>query len=422
MGAGLPTKPMEHPSTDGSAPPMLSLCLATYNRARYLDRYLTHHLTALEAAGIDYELVVSDNCSTDETPEILARYASRFPRMRVTRRPTNVGAHPNILTTLHQARGEVIVSISDDDMAVPDQLMAYVRRMIDDPSLVMIQAPWLLVDETRDGAVTGQFYRLDGESRFGRGDYAGCLGFVIERHVFPECWLMRRSALASIAGPVPRFAYSYFCMLANALGMGDVLFCPEPHIAATAVSMGDNAHVGNTEAMEAWDTYRGGLEMLASYARQTNPAALADPNTLGASIHTFVSERMAVAARLHGHAGNWADAYQLLRRLHAYGFNPTIGFDRNEVAILAAVEMALLECRQRGAGVIVVGETLPDHVLERLNPVEGARITRPDGVGPGDATRAYCSVGGAAEPSMREGDFIFDIVPTMDRFPRFSAQ
>ena len=64
--------------------PLLSLCLATYNRARYLDRYLTHHLGGLDAAGIDYELVVSDNCSTDETPQILARYAAEHPRMRVS--------------------------------------------------------------------------------------------------------------------------------------------------------------------------------------------------------------------------------------------------------------------------------------------------------------------------------------------------
>ena len=63
--------------------PLLSLCLATYNRARYLDRYLTHHLGALDAAGIDYELVVSDNCSTDETPEILARYASAYAALCV---------------------------------------------------------------------------------------------------------------------------------------------------------------------------------------------------------------------------------------------------------------------------------------------------------------------------------------------------
>src|SRR5215218_9363411 len=95
-----------------SARPLVSLCLATYNRARYLDRYLTHHLEAFEAAAIDYELVVSDNCSTDETPDILARYAAAHPRMRVVRQPRNLGAYPNILTTLREARGEVVVSIS----------------------------------------------------------------------------------------------------------------------------------------------------------------------------------------------------------------------------------------------------------------------------------------------------------------------
>ena len=45
QGAGLPTE-----SSDSDPGPLLSLCLATYNRARYLDRYLSHHLGALDAA------------------------------------------------------------------------------------------------------------------------------------------------------------------------------------------------------------------------------------------------------------------------------------------------------------------------------------------------------------------------------------
>ncbi|MET0295404.1 MAG: glycosyltransferase family 2 protein, partial [Phenylobacterium sp.] len=203
----------EKPAAE-AARPLLSLCLATYNRARYLDRYLTHHLTALETAGLDYELVVSDNCSTDETPQILEAFAARHPRLRVSRQPRNVGAYPNILTTLHQARGEVVVSISDDDLAVPHQLIAFAQRMAAEPDLMMIQAPWVLVDETRDGAIIGKFYDFEGEHRFGRGDYGGALAFVLEHHAFPECWLMRRSALPAIAGAVPRFTYSYFCMLA----------------------------------------------------------------------------------------------------------------------------------------------------------------------------------------------------------------
>jgi hypothetical protein len=399
------------------ASPTLSLCLATYNRARYLDRYLTHHLGALDASGIDYELVVSDNCSTDETPKILARYAAQHPRMRVSRQPRNVGAYPNILTTLHQARGEVVVSIADDDLMVADQLLAYVQRMIEDPALVMIQSPWLLTDETQGGAVVGKFYDFDGEMRFESGQYGNCLAFVIQNHIFPECWLMRRAALPAIAGPTPRFTYSYFNMLAHALGQGAVLFSPEPHLAATAVSEG--SHVGNHEAMESWDLYRGGLEVMASYARQFNPGALPDAAQVGAAILGFVCERMTVAAKLQAHARNWANAYELLRRLHAYEFRPQIGVDHDDVARLAAIETAFLECSQLGATEIVVGENVPEHIIARMNPIEAARLVRPGDVSPADARRAYCQIGEAADASMRPQDFGCDIIVVMGRFPIF---
>lgn len=400
--------------------PLLSLCLATYNRAAYLDRYLTHHLEAFETAGVDYELVVSDNCSTDETPEILARYAERYPRMRVSRQHRNVGAYPNILTTLHQARGKVVVSIADDDVAVIEPLLRYVRRIAEDETLVMIQAPWLQTDETREHAVIGQFYELDGESRFRQGDYGPCLGFVLQHHVFPECWIMRRSVLPSVAGPAPRFVYGFFSMLATALTKGDVLFCPEPHIAATAISR--TTHAGNTEAMEAWDSYRGGLEWLASFARQSNPAALADPQTVAWAIHAFVVERMAVAAKLQAHAGHWSNAYQILRRVHAYGVKPSIGVDYNDVAVLAAIETALVESVQRGASEIVLGDSVPDHALERMKPPEGVRMIRSPDAAPGDLKRAYLSVGAVPDASMRPQDFAVDVVAAMDRFPLFQAQ
>jgi hypothetical protein len=401
------------------ARPLLTLCLATYNRARYLDRYLTHHLNAFEAAGVDYELVVSDNCSTDETPQILARYAARHPRMRVTRQPRNLGAYPNILTTLHQARGEFVVSIADDDLAIPHQLLAYVQRLESDPALSMIQAPWFLIDETQDDAVIGKFYDFDGEHRFGGGQYAACLAFLLEHHAFPECWIVRRSALPSLVGPTPRFAYSFFVMLAHALARGDVLFSSEPHVAATAIAKGGNAHVGHGEAMEAWDTYRGGLEWLTSCARQFNPGVLPDPATVGAAITGFVCERMTVAARLQAHARNWGNAYQILRRLHAYEIRPEMAVEADDIARLAAVETAFLECAQRGATEVVVADGVPDHVLERMNQLAGMRLIRADAVAASDARRGYIVVGDAPHASIREQDFACDIVPAMDRFPIF---
>jgi len=291
--------------------------------------------------------------------------------------------------------------------------------MADDPELVMIQAPWLMTDETRDGAVIGKFYDFDEEWRFESGQYGNCLAFVIQNHVFPECWLLRRDALPSIAGPTPRFTYSYFCMLAQALSRGAVLFSPQPHILATAVSKGFNSHVGNSEAMESWDVYRGGLELMASHARQFNPGALPEPSAVGAAIQGFVCERMAVAARLQAHAKNWANAYQILRRLHAYEMMPQVGVTHDDIARLAAVETALLECAQLGADVIVASDGLPDHVLERMNPLDGVRIVRAGAGSPDDGRRAYFVVGHDPDRSMRDGDVVCDLVAAMERFPIF---
>ena len=158
---------------------------------------------------------------------------------------------------------------------------------------------------------------MPGEWRFESGQYGNCLAFLIQNHIFPECWVMRRSAMASIAGPNTKFTYSFFAMLAHALGKGAVLFSPEPHLMATAVSRGADVQAGNSEAMESWDSYRGGLELMASYARQFNPGALPDAAAVGGAILSFVCERMAVAARLQAAAKNWSNAYQILRRLHA---------------------------------------------------------------------------------------------------------
>jgi hypothetical protein len=128
---------------------------------------------------------------------------------------------------------------------------------------------------------------------------------------------------------------------------------------------------------------------------------------------------MGVAARLQAHAGNWSNAYQILRRLHAYGATPATGFDPNEVATMAAVETALLECSQLGASEIVVGDGVPDNALSRIKPIEGVRLIRADAIDPGDGRRAFCGMGPAAGDAMRPQDFSYDMAPGMERFPLF---
>ncbi|MFK7997003.1 MAG: glycosyltransferase family 2 protein [Granulosicoccus sp.] len=105
-------------SAHGQSPltPPVTIGIPTYNRA---DGYLR---TCLEAAlAQDYaqlEIIVSDNCSSDGTQELMSGYTD--PRLRYIRHKENIGANPNFNYCLDQAKGQYFLLLHDDDLIDPD--------------------------------------------------------------------------------------------------------------------------------------------------------------------------------------------------------------------------------------------------------------------------------------------------------------
>lgn len=91
----------------------ISVALPVYNGANYLREALD---SILAQDYTDFELVVSDNCSTDETPQILAEYASRDSRVRVIRAPTFVSQAANINRVVELCSCEWIKLFCHDDL------------------------------------------------------------------------------------------------------------------------------------------------------------------------------------------------------------------------------------------------------------------------------------------------------------------
>ena len=69
--------------------PTIAVCLLTYNHAHLIESTLD---SILRQTLIGYEIIVSDDCSTDNTWAILQRMAVEEPRIRVIRTPQNLGA------------------------------------------------------------------------------------------------------------------------------------------------------------------------------------------------------------------------------------------------------------------------------------------------------------------------------------------
>lgn len=132
-----------------NAAPPLSVALPVYNGENYLAESLD---SLLGQTFGDFELIISDNASTDRTGEICRDYAARDVRIRYFRQPRNIGLSPNHNFTLEKARGGLFKWASHDDLYARDLLERCVEALDADPRVVLAHSWTAMIDGS--GAVT----------------------------------------------------------------------------------------------------------------------------------------------------------------------------------------------------------------------------------------------------------------------------
>ena len=129
--------------------PRVSIGVPVYNGAGHVQRALESLLAQTFA---DFEVVVSDNASSDATEVICRAFAARDPRVRYLRQQANLGATRNFELCLEQARGEYWMWLASDDSIDPD----YVRRCVQclDAEAACVLVAGSVVYRTDDGATS----------------------------------------------------------------------------------------------------------------------------------------------------------------------------------------------------------------------------------------------------------------------------
>jgi glycosyltransferase involved in cell wall biosynthesis len=132
-----------------NAIPRLSIGLPVYNG----ENFLAESLEALLGQSYeDFELIISDNASTDGTAEICRRYEKQDSRIRYFRQPRNMGASPNHNFVIGQARGELYKTASHDDLYARDLLKLCIAALDEHPQVVLAHSWSVVIDSL--GAVT----------------------------------------------------------------------------------------------------------------------------------------------------------------------------------------------------------------------------------------------------------------------------
>jgi glycosyltransferase involved in cell wall biosynthesis len=93
----------------------------------------------------DFEFLIIDDGSTDESPAIVGRYQQKDKRINFVRR-ANKGLTPTLNELLASSRGEFIARMDCDDVALPDRFAMQVRALREDPSLACVGGNFQLID------------------------------------------------------------------------------------------------------------------------------------------------------------------------------------------------------------------------------------------------------------------------------------
>jgi glycosyltransferase involved in cell wall biosynthesis len=207
-----------------SARPKVSVLIPTYQYARFLPEAID---SVLGQQFRDFEVIISDDASTDGSAEVLRAYAGRDPRIEVHVQPRNLGMVAHWNWCLRRARGDYVKFVFGDDRLVSRGALGRMVAMLDDhPGGVMAASARLVMDEASQ--VTDLWSELGAPGRHdGRAVIARALW--ADRNIIgePSAVLFRRDAAARGFDPALRQVVDLE-MWFHLLRQGDLVFAPAP--------------------------------------------------------------------------------------------------------------------------------------------------------------------------------------------------
>jgi len=129
---------------------MISVVLPTYNGERYIKDSIDSILNQTYA---DFELIIVDDCSTDETGNILENYKRKDNRIKVIHNQVNMNLPKSLNIGFKHARGEFYTWTSDDNIFHPIALETLASKILDE-NVDLVFSDYKLIDE--DGYVLGE--------------------------------------------------------------------------------------------------------------------------------------------------------------------------------------------------------------------------------------------------------------------------
>jgi len=356
--------------------PLVSFCIPTYNRARYLDSLLESLTQQLAEFPHTFEVLISDNGSDDDTAAVVSRYLNGLP-IRYKRHASNRGGSANYQYLMNQAEGEYFIYVADDDCFIAPRVAEIIDLLEANPSIGVAYTPWRLFDLVADKD-QGQFYQQDRDVLIPQGQHQLLLDTMLHYSIFPEIYICRRNIIRAIMPSLPEQAFYAFVHASEFVQQTSVIFLKDPYYISVTNYFADHqrTQTGITETETAWDRYRGGLEyVLGRAAHQISPMERVG---FCLRIQEMIAQRISVAVRLRIAANrNPVETYYLAYRLKAMGGEQLLPIPMHILRAQAALSFLLhdIELNRDVSEVVFVGAFEPE-LRRQVNEISANRKVR----------------------------------------------
>ncbi|HEX8887760.1 MAG TPA: glycosyltransferase [Pyrinomonadaceae bacterium] len=163
--------------------PFFSIIIPTYNRAPFIEATIE---SVLEQTYPHYEIIVVDNCSTDNTVELLQPYISAG-QIQFIKHEENYERARSRNTGLGAARGDFVTFLDSDDFMYRTNLEDAAQYALAHPECKCFHNLFELVDAERRVIYRYKFPSLKNQTRaIARGNFMSCIGDFIHREIYTK--------------------------------------------------------------------------------------------------------------------------------------------------------------------------------------------------------------------------------------------
>ena len=335
--------------------PEISLCIPTFNRGQHLDYLLRHLFEQTPYVNLEYEILISNNDSSDNTNEIVAKWSDKLP-IKYFEQEENIGGSENLSFLFKQAVSGFLVYLADDDLIDLTELKDCLLQIQSRPSVGIVYTPWKIGKPNQSGGI--QFYNHPKDILIQKGDFQTLLSTILKYHIFPEIFIVRTEIFLELQ-PLPKgeLVFDYFSSISEYLGHCDVLFSTSVfYTSVTDHPAGFRTQIGHEQVKFMWDSYRGGLELLLG--NSINLVQQDKAMSFKEEINVFIAHRLSVAIRLRFiHKDDKIETYFLACRLRGLGFEGLLPIPFQQIAMFAALEYTVQHTKgKKIAALLLLGD------------------------------------------------------------------